>query len=83
MEKFKRGYTASTLLKKHSLDECGIWEVRGEDENCGMAGAHYTPLLGYFEGKLSDVIEHAVGLNRFWQWGGGGEINHVEIQIIK
>ena|ERR1035437_9781041 len=58
----------------HSLNEVGVWLVKGEDSNCDMGGSHYQPTLGYFEGKLEDVIRYAVELPNFWQWGGGGSI---------
>lgn len=70
------------LLKKHKLDEVGTWEVRGEDSNCDIGGSHHQPLLGYFEGKLEDVIKHAVHLSGFWQWGGGGDIIKLEKQLV-
>lgn len=77
VQKFYSGYSAKEL-KKYASNEYGIWEVRGEDSNCDMGGSHYTPLLGYFEGKLSDVVKHAVGLPKFWQWGAGGEVKKIE-----
>lgn len=52
----------------------GIWEVRGEDPNCDLGGMHHSPLLGHYEGTIEDVLEHAMGLNGFWQWGGGGHL---------
>jgi hypothetical protein len=59
------------LLEKHSLNEIGVWSVHGADPNCDMGGPHHMPFLGYFEGKLEDVIRLAIELPRFWQWGGG------------
>lgn len=79
---FLQRYGGQRLLKKHTLDEVGLWEVRGEDPNCDMGGHHHQPLLGYFEGKLEDVIKHAVHLSGFWQWGAGGDITKVEKQLI-
>lgn len=72
-EQYKNTYSGRELLKKHKLTDVGVWEVRGEDPNCDMGGAHHQPLLGYFEGKLEDVIRYAVELPSFWQWGGGGD----------
>ena len=57
---------------KHRLNEYGIWKVHGEDPNAGMGGSHRPPFLGYFEGKLEDVIAHCAQLPGFWTWGGGG-----------
>lgn len=62
------------LLDNHSLTEYGVWRIFGEDPNCDFGGSHHQPELGIVEGKLEDVIEHAVELNNFWTWGGGGSI---------
>lgn len=62
------------LMLEHTLDEYGVWEVRGEDQNCDLGGSHHMPFLGRFEGTLSDIIDYAVDLPNFWTWGGGGEI---------
>lgn len=62
------------LILEHTLDEYGVWEVRGEDQNPDLGGSHHTPFLGRFEGILSDIIDYAVELPSFWTWGGGGEI---------
>lgn len=70
------------LLKKHSLDEEGTWEVRGEDPNCDFGGYHHMPSLGFYKGKLEDVIKVAVNLPRFWQWGAGGDIKKKEDDMI-
>lgn len=67
-------WSGRNLLKKHSLDETGVWEIFGEDDNPGLHGPHYNPPLGTVEGKLQDVIEYAVELRNFWSWGGGGDI---------
>ncbi|BAU39977.1 hypothetical protein [Ralstonia phage RSP15] len=75
---FKRytenSWSGKKLLESHSLDEEGTWRIYGEDPNCDFVGHHYEPELGLVEGKLRDVIEYAVNLNGFWQWGGGGRI---------
>jgi hypothetical protein len=62
------------LMEKHKLDEEGIWQVYGEDPNCDMGGSHIQPYLGLFSGKLVDVLNYAVELPDFWQWGAGGDI---------
>lgn len=62
------------LILEHTLDEYGVWEVRGEDQNPDLGGSPHTPFLGRFEGILSDIIDYAVELPSFWTWGGGGEI---------
>ena len=59
---------------KHSPDDYGVWQVKGEDPNCDMGGFHSQPSLGYFEGTFKDVCEHALTLHEFFQWGGGGDV---------
>jgi hypothetical protein len=71
---YERTYSYKSLREKHTLDETGVWKVVGEDPNCDMGGPHHQPFLGYYEGKLEDVIKTAVMLPGFWAWGGGGDI---------
>lgn len=75
LSRFSKTYSGGELLSKYSLDEEGTWEVRGEDPNCDFGGYHHEPFLGYYKGKLRDVIELAVELPGFWSWGSGGRIN--------
>lgn len=74
LEKFKNSYTYKELIKQHSLEEYGVWKIRGEDDNPDLHGQHYMPELGLFEGKLEDIINYAITLKRFWTWGAGGDI---------
>lgn len=78
MEKYRRyindSYGGRQLLNKYPLDEYGVWEVRGEDENPDLGGYHHEPFIGVFEGKLKDVIMEAVAHPNFWSWGSGGSI---------
>ena len=67
-------YSGRELLKKHGLTETGVWEVLGEDPNCDLGGFHHRPSLGFYRGSLQEVVEVAVDLHGFWQWGGGGTI---------
>jgi hypothetical protein len=76
-DRYLQTYSGQELLKKHSREEVGIRKVLGEDSNCDMGGTHYQPELGIFEGKLEDIIRHAVELRSFWQWGGGGSIREI------
>lgn len=76
-DRYLQTYSGQELLREHSLDKVGIWKVLGEDSNCDMGGTHYQPELGIFEGKLKDIIQHAVELRSFWQWGGGGSIREI------
>jgi hypothetical protein len=77
-------WQGNRLLEKHSLDDEGVWRVRGEDPNPDMGGHHHQPELGIFEGRLGDVIGYAVHLPNFWTWGGGGSIDrHVPKRVMK
>lgn len=67
-------YSGRKLLEEHSLEEYGFWKILGEDPNCDLGGSHHQPDLGTVEGKLGDIIDYAVELPGFWQWGGGGDI---------
>ncbi len=71
--KYLDTYSGQQLLKKHSLSQVGIWEIRGEDSNCDLGGHHHQPKLGVVQGKLQDVIMFGCSLSGFWQWGGGGD----------
>ena len=83
LEDFRRTWSyREELIKKHSLDEVGVWEIRGEDSNCDFGGSHYQPHLATVTGRLSDVIEAAVELPNFWTWGGGGSIRAIKIVSI-
>ncbi len=60
----------------------GIYEVRGEDPNPCMGGAHHTPLLGYFEGRGDDILNYAETLPGWKSYGGGGSITLIKIKQI-
>jgi len=84
IDEFLRTYSGKNLLTNHTLQEEGVWDVFGEDPNCDFGGSHHTPYLGTYEGKLENVLKVAVRLDRFWSWGGGGNIKKNEIpKIIK
>jgi hypothetical protein len=82
LERFRNTYSGKALLGKYPLTETGLWRIRGEDPNCDMGGNHYQPDLGVVDGTLVDVIEYAVGLDKFWTWGGGGDITLVEVKKV-
>lgn len=82
-EKFLNSYSGRELTSKHSLYETGIWKIFGEDPNCDLTGHHHMPDLGTVEGRLTDVINEAVAMSGFWQWGAGGRIEKVSIRKIK
>lgn len=81
LEQYRNSYSYRELVNKHKLDEHGLWNVRGEDSNCDLGGAHYMPDLGTFEGKLEDIIAYAVQLTGFWSWGAGGDIKKVAAPV--
>ena len=76
--RFIKTSSYSLLLKKYRLEEAGIWQIFGEDPNCDFGGCHSHPSLGFVEGTLEDVIEYAVDLPGFWQWGAGGDIEKLD-----
>ena len=76
-----RTYAGKQLLSKHSLDEKGLWKVKGEDPNCDMGGSHHQPDLGVVEGTLQEALEYGLAHKDFYSWGGGGDFE--KIKIIK
>lgn len=81
-QKYMTTYNGRKLLELYSLDKDGIWEVYGEDPNCDLGGTHHQPKLGTFKGKLNDVIDVAVDLPGFWQWGAGGNFKLAEPIVV-
>ena len=79
VQKYLDRYSGTDLLKKHKLSDRGTWHVQGEDPNCDFGGSHSNPSLGFYEGKLSDVLELAVDLPGFFTWGGGGVISPITV----
>lgn len=80
--KYASTYAGRSLLKSHSLDEYGIWEIRAEDTNPDMGGSHYERHLCNVEGTLRQAIEHAVVQPEFWAWDAGGSVKPIK-PIIK
>jgi hypothetical protein len=70
-------FSGKQLLEKHNLNTVGIWRVIGEGEPDYNAGP--GPVLGYYNGRLYDVIHTAVMLPRFFNWGSGGSIERIEV----
>ena len=64
------------------MKDYGKWMIQGEDPNPDWGGSHHNPILGYVEGKLDNVINYAIALPRFWQWGGGGRITKINIDKV-
>jgi hypothetical protein len=82
VERYLERYSGQQLLKDHNLTETGIWKVYGEDPNCDFGGSHHEPFLGNFEGSLEQVLEYAVQMPRFWQWGAGGRIEKAKEPVV-
>lgn len=70
-----RTYSGKKLLEKYSLDEKGLWKVKGEDPNCDMGGYHHQPDLGVVEGTLQEALEYALAHKDFYSW--------VAVEILK
>lgn len=62
------------LLTEHDPSESGTWRILGEDPNADFGGHHHQPELDVVVGQYRDVVEHALSLKNFFQWGGGGSI---------
>jgi hypothetical protein len=82
-KKFLETYSGRELLKKHSLEEEGVWRIKGEDPNCDMGGYHHMPELGVVTGKLQDIIMYGANLPQFWQWGAGGSFELIGRDLPK
>lgn len=59
--------------------EVGVWQILGEDPNCDLGGSHHQPTLGTVQGTYEDAVEYALELPGFFTWGGGGNIERVNI----
>ena len=81
--RYIESHNGKKLLREHKLDEYGRWDIYGEDSNCDFGGSHHVPFLVTLEGKLEDVIRYAVQMERFWIWGGGGDIRPSIRDVIK
>ncbi len=78
-----RSFVRNRLLAVFPPEEIGVWRIRGEDPNCDMGGYHHMPDLGTFEGRYRDVVEYAINLPRFFEWGSGGDIQKASKPIVK
>ena len=78
----KHTYSGKELMKKHALEDVGVWQVYGEDPNCDLGGSHHQPLLGTFSGKLKNIVAKGVTMQRFWTWGAGGDFKLITIEEI-
>ena len=78
-EKYLSTYSGKALLEKHSLDDKGVWQVKGEDPNCDFGGYHHSPDIGLFNGTLKGAIEWGIDQPKFWSWGSGGDFKKVTL----
>lgn len=62
------------LLEVHPPDTFGTWRILGEDPNCDWGGGHHEPELETVTGTYANVVEYAITLRGFFQWGSGGRI---------
>ena len=74
-------YAAGSVLKEHDLGSKGVWAIYGEGQ--GDLGSPPPPLLGHARGTLRDVIRYGVGLPNFFNWGGGGRFEKIDIIDIE
>jgi hypothetical protein len=79
---FVNGYSGRKLTTEYGMNTEGLWQIYGEDSNCDFGGSHHMPLIDTVRGKLSDVIEYAVSIDRFWTWGGGGDVRKIEEKAV-
>ena len=71
-------HAGKRLLTNHTLDENGLWNVKGEDPNCDMGGFHHQPDLGVVEGTLQEALEYGLAHKKFFSWGAGGDIEKIK-----
>ena len=67
-------HVRTRLLKDYPADAQGTWQILGEDPNCDFGGPHHEPELEVVTGTYKNVVEYALTLPRFFNWGGGGRI---------
>lgn len=67
------------LLEGQLRGKVGVWKILGEDPNCDLGGSHHQPTLATVQGKYEDAVEYALGLSGFFTWGGGGNVEEVNI----
>lgn len=67
-----KSYAKKRLLEKYPATQVGVWSIHGEDPNCDLGGSHHEPHLETVTGTYSNVVEYALKLPGFFQWGSGG-----------
>lgn len=77
---FFRGYSGQRLLEEgYNLDSEGLWEVR----DSGDVEGYNTRFMGYFEGRLEDVVDFLMDDPKFVGYGGGGSIRPYEHKVTQ
>ena len=79
LELFRMGKDYKELVKKHNLTESGTWVVWSENQTLETYIAPNYKFLGVYSGTLKFVIEVAVTLPEFWNFGEGGWIQKVDV----
>jgi hypothetical protein len=68
------------LMELHATSDEGIWSIHGEDPNCDLGGSHVEPHIETVEGRYGDIVDYALSLPDFFNWGHGGSIRKIEIK---
>ena len=70
----KNDVVRKRLLEAYNTHEVATWTIYGEDPNCDLGGSHHEPLLETVTGTYCNVVDYALELAGFFQWGSGGRI---------
>lgn len=70
------------LLAEYDPELESTWQIKGEDMNADLGGRHECPILGYVRGKYKNVVEHALSVPRFFNWGYGGDVTQIEVKDV-
>jgi hypothetical protein len=71
-------YQVKNLTKKHSRNDVGLWEIRGEAPPQRSDGEAHSPLIGRSECTLDKAIQIASESKHFFTTGIGGSIEKIE-----
>ncbi len=70
-------HVRARLLEKYGANEVGTWRINGEDPNCDWGGHHHEPYLDTVSGTYRNVVNYALSLGGFFNWGAGGSITKI------
>jgi hypothetical protein len=68
------------LIALHGANDEGLWAIHGEDPNVDLGGSHIEPHIETVEGKYGDVVDYALSLPGFFNWGHGGSVRKIEVK---